>query len=238
MSLPSARKGMGWALGLILLIALVAFAAWAFASPAYSADRLASGFARFGDLRSADVSEAELPQIARGIAGYLRGELPTSQVHISRHGALQDAFSQRELDHMPDVKRLTDWARRIWRLGLAALGLLLVIGLSAIKARGAGFLRLLGKSLLGAGLVFLGMLAILVLWSLLDFTGLFYRLHEWLFPNDFWQLDPGQHLMIQLMPEPFFVDYAASSLKRLAWLLLVFPLAALLMRWPLKRVDR
>ncbi len=237
MSQPGTRKRMGWILGFLFFICLIAFAAWAIAAPAYRAERLAAGFSRFGDLEAAGVNEADLPVIAGGIAAYLKGESTSAQVQIERHGEMQDAFSQREIDHMPDVKRLTDWARFIWRIGLVAFALVAADCLRAANDREWTYPRMVGRSLLWAGLVFLGIMAVIGLWALLDFTGFFYQMHEWLFPNDFWQLDPGQHLMIQLMPEAFFTDYALTALKRMAWLLWVFPLAILLMRWSPRRAG-
>lgn len=235
MSLPGARMLSGWGLGAAFLAGMIAFAAWAFAAPVYQAEALSAGFARFGDLKAAGVSEAALPEIAGGIAGYLKGDRPTPQLRVLRHGRVQEAFSRRELDHMPDVKRLTDWARGFWRLGLGAAGLLALLFLRAFWLKDAGFLRLAGRSLLMAVLLFVGLTGAAMVWALLDFTGMFYHLHDWLFPNDFWQLNPDRHLMIQLMPEPFFVDYALNALGRAAWLLLTFPAAWLMMRWPCRK---
>lgn len=231
--MPAAKKKRAvWVLGLMIFIGLVAFTAWAFASPAYRADALAAGFARFGDLEAAGLTEAELPVIAEGIAGYLRGDTASPQVQAARHGLMQDAFSQREIDHMPDVKRLTDWAKFIWRIGLVALALLAADALRAANDKDREYPQIAGKALLAAGIAFFGLAVVLAVWGWVDFTGLFYQLHQWLFPNNLWQLDPGEHLMIQLMPEAFFVDYALSALKRMAWLLLVFPAAVLLLRLP------
>jgi integral membrane protein (TIGR01906 family) len=238
MSRPGARKGTGWALGLMFFVCFLGFTAWSFASPACGAEPLAAGFARFGDLEKAGVSSAELPAIARAIAGYLKGERPSAQVRVVRQGTAQDAFSQREMDHMPDVKRLIDVARFLWRMGLMALAVIAAAALRAALGRDAAYPKIMGKSLLEAALSYLVLLAALVIWAMADFTGLFYRLHECLFPNDFWLLDPERHLMIQLMPETFFADYALFALRRLAWLLLVFPLAFLLLRWPNRKAEK
>ncbi len=219
-------------LGLMIFIGLIAYTAWAFTAPAYRADALVAGFARFGDLDAAGISEKDLQRVGEGLAGYLRGDNATPQVQVTRHGLAQDAFSEREVRHMPDVKRLTDWGRFIWRIGLVAVALLGADALRAASDKDGDYPNIAGKAMLAAGLVFLGLMALFVVWALADFTGLFYQLHHWLFPNDLWQLDPMHHLMIQLMPEGFFVDYALAAIKRLAWLLLVFPAAIILLRLP------
>lgn len=222
-------------LGLACFAVLLGYLAWAAAAPAYQADTLAAGFSRWGRLDAAGVEESELSLIAEGIAGYLRGGRTSPQVEVTRRGRLQPAFSQREVDHMPDVKRLTDGARGVWRAGIAAAALLAGAAVYAARTKNTRFPRLMGRSLMAAGAVLTFLTAALAAWALLDFTGLFYRLHQWLFPNDFWLLDPQEHLMIQLMPEPFFVDYALNALKRAAWLLLTFPAAWLMMRRPCRK---
>ena len=92
-------------LGLACFAVLLGYLAWAAAVPAYQADTLAAGFSRWGRLDAAGVEESELSLIAEGIAGYLRGGRASPQVEVTRRGRLQPAFSQREVDHMPDVKR-------------------------------------------------------------------------------------------------------------------------------------
>jgi len=236
-SLPGQDKTSGLAACLMMLLILLAFTAHALFSPALSGQRLAAGFARFGDLQAAGVRESDLPLIAQGIAGYLRGEKEAPQVNLLRHGVMQPAFSQRELEHMPDVKRLTGWGQLLWRFGLGLAGLLAALALRAWVIRDPGFFPLMGKSLLAAFLLFMAFLSGLFIWALMDFTGLFYQLHLWLFPNDLWQLNPAEHLMIQLMPEAFFMDYALSALRRMAWLLLALPLGAGLWFLPSRRAK-
>lgn len=225
MSLPGQFRSAARAGGVIFLLLLFAFTAWAFLKPAYSRDALLAGFIRFGDLRAAGVREDELPEIAEGIAGFLRGDSVSPQVEVTRYGAKQEVFSQRELDHLPDVKHMTDWGRLLWWFGLGVLTLLAVIAIRAMIVRDVALPSLLGKSLLGAATVFLAFMAGIAIWAASDFTGLFYQMHLWLFTNDLWQMNPAEHMMIQLMPEAFFRDYALSSLKRMAWLLLAFPIA-------------
>ncbi|MDD4081619.1 MAG: DUF1461 domain-containing protein [Eubacteriales bacterium] len=237
MNLPEQIRNATWAAGLIFLLILVGFTARAFLMPAFSAETLAEGFARFGDFHAAGVSEEELPQIADGIAGFLRGDRDTPQVEVTRHGETQAAFSQRELEHMPDVKRLADWAGLLWRFGLGLAALLAVLVIRSPFIKDPDLFKLMGKSLLGAATAFLLLSAGLVIWAVRDFTGLFYQLHLWLFPNELWQLNPAEHLMIQLMPEMFFVDYALSSIRRMAWLLLAFPLGAGLWLFPRRRAG-
>ena len=230
MTRSSQGKASACLLAVMVFVALTGFTAWAFASPAFSAKRLAAGFARFGDPERAGIREEDLPLIAGGIAGYLRGDVDSPQVQLKRNGEMQPAFSRQELDHMPDVKRLTDWARNLMWLGMACA---LCVFLWAVLNKAA-----LGKPLLRAGALFFCLMGALGAWALIDFAGLFTWLHRLLFPNELWLLDPHQHLMIQLMPEPFFVDYALGALRRMAALVLIFPLAGVLLYTDRKKAKK
>ena len=60
----------------------------------------------------------------------------------------------------------------------------------------------------GAGLFFLIIAALAGIIST-DFTRYFTIFHEIFFNNDLWILDPRTDLLINIVPEPFFVDTAA-----------------------------
>ena len=74
--------------------------------------------------------------------------------------------------------------------------------------------------------LFFGAALVLAVWGLIDFNSLFYAFHRVLFRNDLWLLDARQDLLLQLMPEDFFVSYALDLMKNSALILLSLPLAA------------
>ena len=74
--------------------------------------------------------------------------------------------------------------------------------------RKLGSMRVFLQTLLGA----VAVIAAFVIWGLIDFDSLFYVFHLVAFRNDLWLLDPQTDLLIQLMPTPFFVDYARTIL--------------------------
>ena len=64
--------------------------------------------------------------------------------------------------------------------------------------------------MLCAGTVlFLGVTALLAGIISTDFTKYFIIFHKIFFTNDLWQLDPRTDLLINIVPEPFFMDTAA-----------------------------
>ena len=100
-------------------------------------------------------------------------------------------------------------------------------GIVGVLRAGKAGLR---QALAGAetGLRILGILAAgLVLWAAVDFDGLFVTFHRVFFSNDLWLLNPREHLLIMLMPTPFFVWYV----KQIA--LGCWPILALMLLLPL-----
>ena len=61
------------------------------------------------------------------------------------------------------------------------------------------------------GLVTLGLVVFLVLWSVVGFEQLFLLFHELSFTNQFWILDPSRDYLIMLFPGGFFYDVALFS---------------------------
>lgn len=150
------------------------------------AARMADMFRRHGQAMLVQTDGRRL-EIAREIVDYLkfaRDDLPAFQPH--------------EQLHMADV-------RAIFRIlyMLAPLGLPALAALWGLRRKGA--LRVCGVTcitlLAGAGVLFL--------WGATDFDSLFLLFHRIAFTNDLWLLDPRTDLMIQLMPTPFFIEYAA-----------------------------
>ena len=60
----------------------------------------------------------------------------------------------------------------------------------------------------GTGLFFLAACLLAAIVST-DFTKYFTVFHEIFFDNDLWLLNPNEDLLINIVPEPFFVDTAA-----------------------------
>ena len=54
--------------------------------------------------------------------------------------------------------------------------------------------------------------AVLVLWAVADFDGLFLTFHRLAFRNDLWLLNPRTDLLIRLMPEDLFIDLGLKGL--------------------------
>ena len=111
------------------------------------------------------------------------------------------SFQSHEVQHMRDVKNIFTVLFLVMFLGLVGL-------VNLIFQRKLGSMKVFLQTLLGAAAV----IAAFVIWGLIDFDSLFYVFHLVAFRNDLWLLDPAKDLLIQLMPTPFFMDYARTIL--------------------------
>jgi len=152
----------------------------------------------------------EMTAIDGQLAAYLSGD----------ESALDDApLNDVEKLHMKDVFRLFGLLRAVRNALLAAAVALLAAGLWLSRGGGALFGSLAGLLLLVLPLIALGV------WAAIDFTGAFDAFHRALFANDLWRLNPGTDLLIRLMPERFFSDFAAVVAVRAGVLVGAVPLA-------------
>lgn len=111
-------------------------------------------------------------------------------------------FNENEVLHMRDVQDLFDLARAI-KYGGFMIAILILAYLFYKKER-----LFIGKTLLyGPVFTYLILIALGLLVST-DFNKYFTYFHLIFFTNDLWLLDPRTDLMIQMLPEPFFMGMA------------------------------
>lgn len=145
---------------------------------------------------------------------YLSGKADTFQLEVPEGDQKVPVFHENEQAHMEDVKGLVALGQSLrW----AMMGCLVLFGIIFIFNKyGKHFIAPRDVEVGAATGVFLfyGLLIAVAIWSILDFTGAFHAFHRVFFRNDLWLLDPKKDRLIQLMPEPFFVDYTLQFVKR------------------------
>ena len=185
-----------------------------------SESQLASGFTAYADRKVTGLTEEGEKQIAAALSEYFSNEYAkTPQLTLEIHGAPRDAFTEKELSHLGDIKHLLLLADQIAALCFAAL----LLSLVCIFVQGKGELL---KSLSRAFCVLPVLLVALAVWAAFNFDGLFITFHKLLFSNNDWLLDPRKDLLLQLMPLDFFM----AALKRMALILvplIILPYIAL-----------
>ena len=135
---------------------------------------------------------------------YLKGDREDLHVFTTMGGEYREFFNEREIAHMEDVRGLFLAAIQIRRVCVGLIALCLVF----LAAARANFLKVLPRALcLGMGAVFLmgaGLGALIAS----DFNRYFVIFHHIFFNNDLWILDPATDMLINIVPEPFFMDTA------------------------------
>lgn len=152
----------------------------------------------------AGMDQENLAYTAEEIIRYLKGEKEDFQTYAVKDGELQPLYDERERIHMEDVLFLYDRARLVRNLSILLTVLLTVYVVSRDPRWKNHWLRMLFYT--GLGNVDLMILLGLLIW--LDFTKYFTYFHLLLFDNDLWILDPQRHVLIQLLPETFFINTA------------------------------
>lgn len=150
------------------------------------------------------MSMEDLLEVTGQMMDYLKGNRADLHITTTIGGEQREFFNQREIAHMEDVQMLFLKAISIRRICLA-LSITLLLFMALTKAR---MRRALWPSLcIGTGLFF-GAITALALIISTDFTKYFIMFHHIFFTNDLWILDPDTDLLINIVPEGFFMDTA------------------------------
>ena len=159
---------------------------------------------------AAGVTQEEMERLDGMLADYLSGD----------EAALDDSpFNEKERTHMRDVLELFDLARAVRNALFVIAAGLLAAGLWL--SRGA---RLLPMCFVGLAALLLPLGAVAI-WAAADFSGAFTFFPETLFTNDLWLLNPETDLLLRLLPEQFFADFAGVIAARALAYMAAVPLA-------------
>lgn len=162
-------------------------------------------YAKYNVLEDVKMEMEDLLDVTHEMMAFLRGNRADLHVPTIVDGQPREFFNEREIAHMEDVRGLFLAAIALRRGCLAVIAACVAL-LLALKA---DVKNLLPKMLcVGTGLFF-AVLAVLAGIISTNFTKYFIIFHEIFFNNDLWMLDPRTDLLINIVPEPFFVDTAA-----------------------------
>lgn len=185
-------------------------------------------YAKYNVTEDVHMEMEDLLDVTHEMMAFLRGNRADLHVPTIVDGQPREFFNEREIAHMEDVQGLFLAAialRRACMIGIVAAVALLFALKADVK-------RLLPKTICAGTLLFFTTLAALALVISTNFTKYFVIFHEIFFNNDLWMLDPSTDLLINIVPEPFFVDTAARiGLTYGVSVAVVFVLCALWLRY-------
>ena len=172
------------------------------------------------DDRGIDMTMKDLLQVTDEMMAYLRGNREDLHVMTVIGGESREFFNEREIAHMEDVRALFLEGLLMRRI-MAVLAVTLILFIALRRKKDTVYI--LARSFQAGSAVIAALVLVLGLVISTDFTKYFTIFHQIFFDNDLWILDPSTDLLINIVPEPFFVDTALSI-----GLMFVVPLAAVL----------
>ena len=188
---------------------------------------LASEMLRTAPPETTGLPEKDYPGVGAMTAEYLTGRREAFQYVVAQGTpdglacARTEVFQAHEAAHMADCRSLIlldTWVCA--GSGLAALAFTAAGWIR--KAEREQFLRGFLWGMLG----FAGICTALLIWSVVDFDGLFVTFHRVAFPQGGWILNTRTDLLIRLMPTEFFVRLGIHGLLRFAAMPVVMAAAA------------
>lgn len=192
--------GIIFSISLIVVLLITSLEAVLYFTPGY----FEKEYNKYEVTETINMEMDDLLEVTEVMMDYLRGDREDLQVVTRVDGALRPFFSQRELAHMIDVKNLF-----LGGLGLRRIGLVIALASLVLLYFCKGkWKQILPRAIcVGTGLFFAAACLLAVVVST-DFTRYFTVFHEIFFDNDLWILNPNRDLLINIVPEPFFIDTA------------------------------
>lgn len=148
----------------------------------------------------------ELMRISENLLDYLKGK----DIDLSKD------FDNREVEHMKDVEKLFHYGFILKKL-LFTLIVILVFYIALNKKDIYKNLDILFKGLF----IWWGVLIGFSILTYIDFTKYFTYFHLIFFDNDLWILDPDISLMINMLPEVFFINIFKNIVLLFLMILLI-----------------
>jgi len=148
------------------------------------------------------IERPELDRVAREMIHYFNSGDKLIDIKVTVDGEQYDLFSDKEVDHLKDVKHLirTDYWVQIGTLAYV----LAFLGGTLVLSKGRRWRWLFGW-LLASSVFTLVLMFILGLMVLFGFDQFFLEFHYMGFSNHLWQLEEWD-ILPQMFPEGFFYD--------------------------------
>ena len=147
----------------------------------------------------------DLLDVTDQMMAFLRGKREDLHVYTTMGGEYREFFNDREIAHMEDVRGLFLGGLALRRISIGLIVACVVL-LVLLKA---DIRRVLPKMICVGSALFFAVLAVLAGIISTDFNKYFIIFHHIFFNNDLWLLNPDTDLLINIVPEPFFMDTAA-----------------------------
>ena len=162
-----------------------------------------SGFEKYRISWVSGITPGGLRQVAVDIRAYFNSGDEPLRVQARVFGAERELFSEKEIIHMADVKRLLWWVYGAFAASAACLA---GVAAAGFARRRREYLPTLARRTLWGGGLTAGLLLAFGLLATVGFDTMFLLFHRISFANDFWKLDPRTDYLVLLFPQGFWFD--------------------------------
>ena len=161
-------------------------------------------YIKYNVFENVDISENDLMYVTYGMLDYLDDKRDDLVIYTTVNDEEREFFNEREKAHMYDVKNLFNSGKSI----RAKCLILTIFTYILVILKDKSFLSTISKGFLGAFTFVLATTITLTAIISSNFTKYFTIFHQIFFDNDLWLLNPKKDLLINIVPEGFFVDTA------------------------------
>lgn len=149
------------------------------------------------------LTDIEQDAFAKEMVSFIKGETD----------AQPEILNEKERQHMLDVRALVNLAQTVSQGCMTiAAALAVVIAWTGAKGKRRGMPF---GTLIGLGVIALGVFGVYAMLNAQGFEALFIRFHELFFTNNLWLMNPETDILIRMMPQLLF-ERAGMELVRLA----------------------
>ncbi len=178
----------------IIAVLLSCIDFWAFNDVFYAHE-----FKQNDTAKTIGISDEELVLVTEHLLGYIKDQHDDLTITATINDQEREVFNDKEKLHMIDVKNLyknTMLARNI-------AFVIFILGFIINRFADVQMIYSCYKKVLA---IFLGIVAAISFYALLDFANFWVNFHYLFFSNDLFFLDPNKDILIQIVPERFFFD--------------------------------
>lgn len=219
-----------FAITLITSVEIAAYGDWDFYKKEYEKNNV---------LPAVGMEMDDLMEVTKEMMAYLRGDRADLVVETTMFGETREFFNDREKQHMADCKVLfvgAIWIRRIC-LALMALSIGIICGANKTDAKNK--IKIIAGGIWKGILIFIGLAGALIGVIALNFDKAFVTFHKIFFDNDLWILNPQTDMLINIVPQQFFIDISILiGIIFVILMILIFSMAIIAERVIIKRLVK
>lgn len=167
-------------------------------------DYFENEYTKYNVAKTVGMEINDLMYVTDEMMDYLKDTRDNLDITTTINGETREFFNSREKSHMIDVKDLflkaMDMRKCAYIILILAIGFLIIIK--------SDYKYIIARTFQIGSVIFAILSLILGAIISTDFTKYFTIFHEMFFDNDLWILDPATDLLVNIVPEPFFIDTA------------------------------